>query len=666
MLLTTAMFAQNRAILLNETFNTSTVPTGWEVYGGGSSNWSIENSNKAGGEANELQFYYAPRYIGQSYMSMGVFDFTDISSVIVSFSHYYERYSTMATPTIGIATSSDNGATWNIGWSQSYGETGKYIINEVVTSSDMGKADVKVALFFDGDSDDINFWCFDNIMMYVQEENDVNLNKINVNKSLGIGETDITFSVSNLGLNTIETLEARYQIEGQETITETFQVDIETFEEEQITFDAPVYLYPGTYDLSIEITSINGTEDDDPSNNISVKEIVVGQGIAQRKPMIEHFSSSTCYPCVFTNNEMAELTAANPGKYTYTKYPMNGPGTGDPYYFNECGTRRSFYNVQYVPTLILDGKTIDVITQEKFDESYNNSTFVDIRGAFNVEGNTINITADFMSYVDLANVKAYITVNEKTTTGNVGNNGETEFHHILMKMLNNAQGNPMTLEAGEIQRLEFSFDMSSTNVEEMDDLEVAMWIQSTSNKEVYNSNFAYEYTSHAYPAENLTLNFNDDKTSVEITWSAPEAGNPTGYNVYIDGMLMAVNTTELSYSDNTIAYNDGNEHIVEVVALYENGKTSLGIIKSSNSVIDLSEDMAESFNIYPNPAKDYVRISGEDIEAISVYNYLGILIDRIEVRSDNVELNTSTYSSGVYFITTEGRNGSSTKKVVIL
>ena len=48
------------------------------------------------------------------------------------------------------------------------------------------------------------------------------------------------------------------------------------------------------------------------------KDFVIALGQAQRIPMIEHFSSSTCYPCVNVNQHMADFTASNPGKYTYT------------------------------------------------------------------------------------------------------------------------------------------------------------------------------------------------------------------------------------------------------------------------------------------------------------------------------------------------------------
>ena len=67
----------------------------------------------------------------------------------------------------------------------------------------------------------------------------------------------------------------------------------------------------------------------------------------------------------------------------------------------------------------------------------------------------------------------------------------------MMKMLGDANGNDISLKAGEYQRFEFTCDMSQTHVEEMNDLEVAVWIQNNT-KEIFNGSFLYEYTGHKY------------------------------------------------------------------------------------------------------------------------------------------------------------------------
>lgn len=655
LLLSTAMFAQSRAILLNESFETLNAPQGWGVHGGGNANWNVRNTDKAGGSPCELEFFWDPNFVGISYMSMGTYDFTGIEGIVVSFKHYYENFENSAS--IGVATSSDGGATWNTAWTEEFSTTGRYVVNEYVTSPDMGKSNVMFALFFNGDSYSINYWCFDDIMMYVQEENDLNLFSIDVADAISLGNTEIAFTVSNLGTEKVESFEARYQIEGQEAVTESFQVEIESYEKTQVAFETPAFLFPGDYNLSIEIVAVNGSDDQDPSNNSAEKEVEVCIGVAQRIPMIEHFSSSTCYPCVHVNVGMDALTAANPGKYTYTKYPMNGPAPGDPYYTNECGTRRTYYNVNSVPQIFLDGLNVDApVTQEKLDNRYNTPAVVNIRGAFEVEGSTIKVTADFMAYTNISNARAYISVNEKATTGNSltpseGGNGETEFHHIMMKMLESAQGKVMSISEGQYQRVEYSYDMSNTNMEDINDLEVSIWLQDLTSKNVYNSHYAYEYTDHCYPVRNLTYTAST-KAEKTFSWSTPEAGTPTGYNVIVNGELVMENTQSTSY---TFDY-DGETFVAEVVALYADGKTSVGVVEIFGNGINVMETEESSFSIYPNPAKDVVKISAINGQSsvVRIYNVMGMMVDEIEVNTDNMEINISDYTPGIYFFNVEG------------
>ena len=61
LVLTTAVFAQNRAIHLRETFDSASLPEGWTVTETGAANWIISESNNAGGEANELMLSPTPQ-----------------------------------------------------------------------------------------------------------------------------------------------------------------------------------------------------------------------------------------------------------------------------------------------------------------------------------------------------------------------------------------------------------------------------------------------------------------------------------------------------------------------------------------------------------------------------------------------------------------------------
>lgn len=531
----------------------------------------------------------------------------------------------------------------------------------------MGKANVQFCIFFNGNSYNINNWYFDDIEVYTLENLDLGVSAINVEDNIAAGNTPISMQVFNYGVTTVTSVEASYQIDENEPVTETFSVNIPSLGTAALDFTTLVALIPGTYSLTVNILNVNSTPDDIEDNNTLAKTVSVALGSAQKIPMIEHFSSSTCGPCVSVNTAMLNLCNNNPGKFTYTKYQMNWPGSGDPYYTEEGGVRRNHYGVNAVPQVFMDGddQGYGAATQATLDAHYNTPAFAEIRGAFTVEGNTIHVSADIMSYIDMNNVRAFVTVNEKEIHNNVGGNGETSFHHIMMKMLPNGNGSTISIAAGEYKHLEFSHDMSSTHVEEMTDLEVSVWVEDFNAKSVFNSHFLYENAEHPYAPQNVTLT--EDETGEEnimiFAWDAPEQGNPTGYNVFVNGELVAENTADMNY---TFAGKFGVFYVAEVQAVYGDDMTSVKVAVSKTNTWDVAENNVSSCHIYPNPANNMIRIDAtSEMQQIDIYNTVGALVESFNVNGKSVQLNLANYSNGVYFLNINHADGNSTQRLVI-
>ena len=580
LLFSAMVFAQNRATFVDESFNGSELPDGWTTSEVGTNNWKISLTTYSGGDGNELKLSWDPKFEGVTRLITTPFNLSEVEEMVVSFKHFFDNFrDNEFTHTIGIATSSDNGATWNTGWSQEYTMTGVYDVKATFTTSDMGKNNVILCLFYEGISQNMDNWFFDDLMIYEQSEYDLRIIDIEMPNTIETGEKEISFTVENLGTAVVNSFEAKIKASNWETAAvATFEQDINNSEIVQVTYKDKTFnaiARNKPYNISVEILSINGNKDQDASNNYKDKNISVAFNKAQRIPMIEHFSSSTCGPCVAVNQQMHTLTQNNEGKFTYTKFPTSG----DPYNNFEASHRIQEYGVTGVPNIFLDGRSngSNYLTQAQLDERREVPAYADIRGAFSIEDDIIYVIADFMSYITLENAVAFITVNEKTTTKNTGTNGETEFHHIMMKMLKSKSGNPVSINAGEYQRLEFTHNMSLTNVEELNDLEVALWLQNPETKEIYNSSFAYAYTNHCYPIQNLTFN-EDDNT---LTWEAPEEGTPKSYKVFINGQL-ASESSSLNYS----LTSSEETFTAEVIAVYDNEKTSVGVAKLFGEVED--------------------------------------------------------------------------------
>ena len=475
-------------------------------------------------------------------------------------------------------------------------------------------------------------------------------------------------TVFNYGVTEVTSLQATYVVEGMEPVTETFEISLPSLGTTTVNFNTTTLLVPGSYNVNYSIDLVNGQEDDVASNNTYFKSVSVALGAAERKPMIEHFSSSTCGPCVSVNTAMLNFCNNNPGRFTYTKYQMNWPGSGDPYYTDEGGVRRTYYGVNAVPQCFLDGEDqgYAAVQQTVFDEHAERTAFMDIRGSFTVEGNIINVKADVMPYID-ADARVFISVNEKETHNNVGGNGETSFHHVFMKMLPDAQGTAVSFKATELGQFEFTQDMSSTHVEEMSDLEVSIWVQNYNSKEMFNSRFAYEYTDeHPYPVEDLTLIQDEEaeENTMVASWNAPSLATPTGYDVYINNVLAAENTSELSFA---FLGTLGTFYTVAVVARYGDDKTSVKVMTSLENTWSVDENEVSYCKLYPNPANTQVRIEAENsIENVKVYNVLGALVETIPANGKTVSVNLSQYSNGVYFFNIRQSNGTvSNQRVVV-
>ena len=659
-------FAQTRVSYIKEYFDSEEFPAGWTFEGEGTGNWQIAKTHQAGGEPNELKLYWKPSFEGVARLVSPAVNLTGVEVMVVSFKAYLDNQYDVPHK-MGVATSSDNGTTWNLAWEDYYSNSnqGQHSFLKTIYTQDMGKENVKFCIFYDGKSSNMNGWYFDDIEIYTLDELNLGIISIDIPETTNVVNNEIAFTVKNSGKEAITSFNVSYQIDDNDIVTQDFEMNIASLEEKRIAFDDKVNLTPGSHKLTITINSVNGKEDV-TTDNVMSTEINTAICSIQRKPMIEHFSSSNCSACVIINQMMALLTEKYHGKYTYTKYPFNAWPYDDPYKTDESNVKKTYYNVTAIPTLFFDGDLYGngYITDEDFEEQYKVPAYIDIQGAFNVNENdsTINITVDVMPFTKLDKKRLFVSVNEKTTTKNVGGNGETEWHHIMMKMFPDAEGTEIDLVPGEMQRFEFSYDMNDTYMEELSDLEVAAWIQDYDNRVIYNSNNMYEYTEHPYPATNLKLTDNERK--LHITWEAPEKGNPVGYNLYVNDELKAENTKELSYSFNGVK----GMTVVRVVALYDNGKTSVNISgiffgEDTESI----EENTTSFCIYPNPAKDEIHISSEErIEEVRIYNINGqqTTVNSQQTSSTGMTINISNLNSGVYFIKINTEKGNIVKTFI--
>ena len=92
---------------------------------------------------------------------------------------------------------------------------------------------------------------------------------------------------------------------------------------------------------------------------------------------------------------------------------------------------------------------------------------------------------------------------------------------------------------------------------------------------------------------------------------------------------------------------------------------------------DVNEIEEETFRVYPNPARNIVKLSTANyhLSAVRIYNCLGMMVEEISLgtqhassaSTDVIDIDVSDYKSGIYFINIFDNNGNvATKKISVI
>lgn len=201
------------------------------------------------------------------------------------------------------------------------------------------------------------------------------------------------------------------------------------------------------------------------------------------RPLVEHFTSSTCGPCAGINTELNPLYATLEDDMTLVKYQMNWPGSGDPYYTAEGGARRDNYAINSVPSVRLNGSEYTLTNLNSYRAAIMKQAGKS--GYFGLTLDTVAIDAEQKIHVTVK-VEAvggqdrailHTVVLEGTTHKNASSNGEKAFHNVMMKMLPDAAGMSVSLKPDTVYTFSYVYDMTQTHMEEFNDLQVACFLQ---------------------------------------------------------------------------------------------------------------------------------------------------------------------------------------------
>jgi hypothetical protein len=192
---------------------------------------------------------------------------------------------------------------------------------------------------------------------------------------------------------------------------------------------------------------------------------------------------------------------------------MYFPGTGDPYCTAESRARATYYGVNSIPRMEIDGGwdgNAGSFSAALYENQEKVPAFMEITGvASNAWKNTISLDVELNPLVDFpsSNLKLFAAIVEGQTFNNKKSNGETVFEHVLKKMMPGSNGTALTAltKGTKVNRtLSHTFqgayrlpidgqqtnhikDATEHSVETFDDLYVVVWVQDASTKEILQS-----------------------------------------------------------------------------------------------------------------------------------------------------------------------------------
>lgn len=490
------VFGQN---LLTEDFTGGAVPaTGWTIEGGGSSQWNIYQTNDASGQIPEMYFTGWNGFNGLTRMISPIINTSNYNGLIIEWKHKILK-SSNTTSEIRLETTQD-GINWNTVWSfAGTGFVGPETMVFPINNSDVGSSTFQFAFVVEGNTaptGSFNSWRIDDIKLDAMILNDVSPLSIQIASVMPVQNSIFPRAiVKNWSSNPLS-FDTKFEIlDINNTVIYSSIKNVSSLAsatEEYITFDAWTSVL-GTY--TAKVTTLLSNDATISNDEISSPFEVV-DNVVWKKPLYEVFSSSHCGPCKAVNDHFNDLLGQpeNIDNFSMVKYQQNFPGTGDPYYIPYAGDRRNYYGIEGIPAVVTNGELIggalafgqyDVnqllieTSQIKLSASIatiNNEGVLEVMGELEPIGNYP------------ANLKLQIAIVEKVTTQNTGDNTETEFHNVMMTMLPNSQGELLgSLTTGIPIPFNYTFDMNTTFMEELNDLALVLFVQDDITKEVIQS-----------------------------------------------------------------------------------------------------------------------------------------------------------------------------------
>lgn len=520
----TGLMAQGQSVIYSENFDNG-VPSTWTqttnaTDGGFLGGNSTSLSSQYFSFTNPGSNFVATNDDGcncdksNEYLITDVIDLSGYSVMHATFkSFYYGATYQGATEVAEFLYSTNGGVTWtSLG---TLDPAGDWETQWIDVTAACGNANVQFAFNYQDGGGWLYGLGIDDFAVFAPYNFDVAMESLNMPTTLGLNNAPFTFegTLRNYGGATITSATINYSVNGGTPVTESLSglsiAPYDTYTWTHTTAWNPSTT--GTYSIDFYALPINGTFDQNTSNDNLNVSIEVLTATADRVVLAEEFTSSTCGPCASFNPGYKQLLDANSantetGRVTSVKYQMNWPSPGnDPAYNQEAADRRVAYGISGVPDVVYSGSNIPT-SQANIDIIKDVPSLANLSAEWSATGNYIQCDATVNALADLgANVVLHMAMIEKQINHSIQTNGETVFYHVFRKFMDGSSGHSMSnMTAGNTYthyanstisvnaapaQGSFDFWIGTSN------MDVIVWLQNTATGEVLQSAYGKYTTS---------------------------------------------------------------------------------------------------------------------------------------------------------------------------
>lgn len=323
-------------------------------------------------------------------------------------------------------------------------------------------------------------------------QNDVLLSTLTLAPIIVSGNQPIQGTIVNLGGNTINSFDIKWQINNgainNQSLTGLNLTSGQTYNYNHAT---PWNATPGSYSLKVWVDNVNGGADSNTSNNEIVRAISVATNQTSKFPIIEKFTGNWCGPCASYNNSTFNAFFNNNNQnFTYISMHLNG-GTPDLNSNEFSNGRANYYAVTGIPFHAINGRTV-ATNASALNAAYNAAlvepAFFSLNAQYQLNGTNLIGNVNVQPFIS-GSFKLHVAVVENLTTLHPGSNGETSFKHVLRRMAPNASGTTVNFNAGVGQSIPFNMNLDNLAPNQLSNISVIVFIQNDADKVVMQSTY---------------------------------------------------------------------------------------------------------------------------------------------------------------------------------